>query len=155
MKASIAVAVIEHASEIARIAADALNVSVEAECAHVRRVLGAGRTFVAIADGHVVGFISNFITHDEHGRARFELDLLGVAPAWQGRGIGARLIESSVNAARDSKAATIRALVRRDNLPMRRLCSRRGLQRSKVAYQLWVSQAGDSGGSSERSEGRG
>lgn len=141
MKARIAVATADHTLEIAKVAAAALKVEVNTESRHVQRVLGAGYSFVAIADGKLVGFVSNFTTRDGLRRSRFELDLLGVAPAWQGRGIGARLVERSVQAARETSATEVRALVRRDNLPMRRLCSRSGFQRSEQACQLWVSQA--------------
>ena len=147
MKVQIAVATIAHAPEIANVAAEALTVGIEAESPHVQRVLDAGCTFVAIAEGDIVGFVSCFITRDEQDCGRFELDLLGVAPAWQGRGIGAQLVDTSLQAARESSATTIRALVRCDNMPMQRICARSGLTRSEQAYQLWVNQANQPAGS--------
>ena len=150
MRLQIALATNEHAPEIARVAAEALDAEIAVETAHVQRTLDAGYTFVATLNANVVGFVSNFITCDRRGRKRFELDLLGVAPGWQGRGIGARLVERSLRAARQTDAASIRALVRRDNLPMQRICARSGLQRSAVACQLWVSRAVQPAGNSAR-----
>ena len=150
MKLQVAVATIEHATEIARVAADALNAKVEAKSTHVIRTLDAGYTYAALGDGRVVGFVSNFLTRDGQGRSRFELDLLGVAPAWQGRGIGALLVARSMRAARYSEAATIRALVRRDNYPMQRLCARSGLQRSARDSQLWTSLAAQPAGNCDQ-----
>lgn len=126
---------------------------VKAESARVRRVLGAGHTFLAKADGNIVGFASSFVTPDEHGNARFELDLLGVAPSWQGRGIGARLGERSLHEADETGAATIRALVRRDNMSMRRLCIRLGFRRSEAVHQLWASKTGRPANNCERYSG--
>lgn len=139
MKVRIVVARNRHAPGIARVAAAALEAKVTADRHHVMRVLDAGCTFVAIAEGEVVGFVSNFTTRDSQNRSRFELDLLGVAPAWRGGGIGARLIGTSLQAARETGAATIRALVRRDNIAMQRICAHSGFQRSPQACQLWVS----------------
>ena len=150
MRLQIAQATFDHAPEIARVAAEALNAEVAVKSAHVRRALNAGNTYVALADGRVAGFVSNFTTCDGHGRSRFELDLLGVSPGWQGRGIGARLVERSLRAARQADAKTIRALVRRDNSPMQRISARCGLQRSAGAFQLWVSSAAQPAGNSAR-----
>ncbi|MYD11364.1 MAG: GNAT family N-acetyltransferase [Chloroflexi bacterium] len=150
MKLQIAVATIGRAPDIARVAAEALAAEVASESAHVKRALDAGYTYVALADGSVAGFVSNFITCDGLGGSRFELDLLAVAPGWQGRGIGARLVGRSMKAARLTDARTIRALVRRDNSPMQRVCARSGLQRSARAFQLWVSRAPQPAGKSAR-----
>lgn len=150
MRLQIALATNEHAPEIARVAAKALAAEIAVETAHVKRTLDAGYTYVALVDGWVAGFVSNFTTRDRHGRNRFELDLLGVAPDWQGRGLGARLVERSLRAARQADAATVRALVRSDNRPMQRICSSSGLQRSAVACQLWVSRAVQPAGKSAR-----
>lgn len=150
MKLQISVATSSYAPEIARVAAETLDTDVALESAHVKRTLDAGYTYVATAQGTVVGFVSNFKTCDGLGRSRFELDLLGVAPVWQGRGIGARLIERSLRAARQADAMTIRALVRRDNISMQLLCARSGLQRSARAWQLWASQAAQPAGNGAR-----
>jgi len=137
----IAVATIDHRHGIADVAAEALGAKVVPDSPRVQHVLDAGCAFVALAEGRVVGFVSNFKTRDETGHGRFELDLLGVAPAWQGRGIGSALVERSMQAARCSNATTLRALVRCDNMPMQRICRRCGLQRLQSACQLLLSRA--------------
>ncbi len=142
MKVRIRTATADHAPEVATIAFKALSMRIDADSPRVQRILEDGNTFVAIVEGQVAGLVSNFITCDAQGGRRFELDLLGVAPAWQGRGIGALLVERSLQAASEAGAITLRALVRRDNKPMQRTCSRTGLQRSAQIYQLWASQAG-------------
>ncbi len=141
MKTSIAVATTAQAFAIANVAAEALSAHIDAGSPRARRILAACGAFAAIADNQVVGFVSNFITRDARGGRRLELDLLGVSPAWQGRGIGARLVGRSLQLARESEATTVRALVRCDNVAMQRICSRQGFERSVQASQLWISQA--------------
>lgn len=145
MKVLVAAARREHAQGIATVAAAALFASIDADCPRMQRILDVGSTFVAIAEGQVAGFVSNFITRDARGAERFELDLLAVSPLWQGRGIGARLVRSSLQAARKSGATTIRALVRCKNQPMQRICSRAGFQKSDKTYHLFVSAVARSG----------
>ncbi|MCY3796614.1 MAG: N-acetyltransferase [Chloroflexi bacterium] len=138
MKVMIGRATPEDALAIASLAADALATRIDADSPRVRKILNEGLTFVARIDESMVGFASNFFTFDQEGRRRFELDLLAVAPGAQGRGIGGRLVEASLAAARDSKPVLIRTLVRSENWSMQRLCRRYGFTRSPGQKQLFV-----------------
>ena len=128
----------EDAGAIAMLAAEALAMSIDADASRLRRLLDAGLTYVAILDADIVGFADSFVTCDRHGRRRFELDLLAVAPDAQGSGVGSRLVEASLTAARDSKPQLIRALVRSNNGPMRRLCRRHGFALCEENCALFV-----------------
>ncbi len=47
---------------------------------------------VAVEDGLVVGFVSSFLSRPPGAMPLWEVELLAVLPAYQGRGIGRRLI---------------------------------------------------------------
>ena len=138
MKVMIRRATPEDAGAIASLAAEALATQTEADAPRVRKLLDGGLTFVAKSDEAIVGFASSFFTSDLKGSRRFELDLLAVAPGVRGCGVGGRLIEASLVAARDSKPALIRALVRSNNGSMQRLCRRHGFTVSPGKHQLYV-----------------
>lgn len=138
MKAQIRLATAEDASAIARVAAEADLALIDADSPRVRRILDSGRSFVATRQSEVVGFVDGFVTAGAAGERRYELDLLGVAPAAGGRGLGGRLLAASVCAATERAAAQIRALVRCGNLPMERLCERHGFARSPRSFALYI-----------------
>lgn len=138
MKVMIRPARAEDASAIASLAADGLRMRIDADSPRVYKFLDAGLTFVATKDEAFVGFASSFFTFDQDGSRRFELDLLAVTPAAQGRGVGGRLIEASLFAARESKSVLTRTLVRSDNGSMQRLCRRHGFTLLPGQYQLFV-----------------
>ncbi len=128
----------EDAGAIARIAELAQVASIDADSHRVRSLLAEGQTFVATIDGAIIGFADSFITPDPTGGDRFEFDLLAVAPAAQGRGVGGRLVAESLAAAADSGARHVRALVRCENAAMRKLCRRRGFTRHPESFALYV-----------------
>ncbi len=74
MNVEIEVTTQEHAQAIARIAAAALAVDIDADSPRVRQILSEAFTYVAIVDGNVVGFVDSFMTMDASDRNRFELD---------------------------------------------------------------------------------
>jgi GNAT superfamily N-acetyltransferase len=131
-------AIADDAGAIAILAAEALATPIDADSPRLRRLLAEGFTYTATLDEDVVGFADSFVTFDREGRARFELDLLAVAPQMQGGGIGSRLIEASLHAARHYEPALIRALVRSDNQRMRRLCHRHGFSLSEDNCALFI-----------------
>ena len=128
----------EDAGAIARIAAITGVASIDAESPRVSQILGESRTLVAAIYGDVIGFADGFFTPDPTGGRRYELDLLAVAPAARGRGVGKSLAAASLAAARDGGARHIRALVRCDNTAMQQLCRRCGFSRSSKCFALQV-----------------
>ena len=64
----------------------------------------------------VVGLADTFSTEDSTGLKRWEVDLLAVHPAYQGRGIGKILVDQAIRAGQGSGADIARALVRVDNI---------------------------------------
>ena len=138
MKVMIRRATPDDACAIALLAAEALAARMDADSPRVRKILNEGLTFVATIDEAIVGFASSFFTLDLDGSRRFELDLLAVAPGVRGHGVGGRLVEASLFAARESKPALIRTLVRSNNGSMQRLCRRHGFTLSPGKYQLFV-----------------
>ena len=128
----------EDAGAIASLAADALAMRIDADSPRVRRILNAGLAFVAADENAILGFASGFFTFDQDTNRRFELDLLAVANGIRGRGVGSRLVEASLAAARDHRSKLMRALVRSDNRSMQRLCRRHGFAALPRKYQLFV-----------------
>ncbi len=67
-----------------------------------RGALDAGLLLVAAVDGRVVGF-----ARVEEADGRAHLEQLSVVPAWTGCGIGSRLAEAALRAARDAGHSTM------------------------------------------------
>lgn len=141
MRVLIRPAMPEDARAIATIAAATKLASIDADSPRARKILSENRTFVATAQSEVIGFVDGFITLDGGGNRRFELDLLAVAPAAQGRGVGGRLTAACVAAAVAGGARQLRALVRCDNTTMHRFCRRQGFKRSARCFNLYVADA--------------
>lgn len=106
----------------------------------IRRLLETDNRdcFVARDAGGLLAFADHFITGSARDQRRLELDLLAVAPRAQGQGLGRRLLGKSVSLARQRDVAVLRALVRSDNLAMRRLCCSAGLKPSELEFNLYV-----------------
>ncbi|TWB18260.1 acetyltransferase (GNAT) family protein [Rhizobium sp. ERR 1071] len=70
--------------------------------------------FVALADGKVVGWCDisrhGFPSHAHAGRLG-----MGIIPAYRGRGLGRRLLEATLRAARDAEIECIELSVHADN----------------------------------------
>ena len=126
---------------IARIGRQALGEDIAHEEPRVQGILRDGLTFVATSAGEVLGFTGNFLTRSAGGASRFELDLLGVASAARGQGIGSQLVGHSLARARQSEARRLRTLVAAGNLAMQRICKRHHLTRSDETYALYVAEA--------------
>lgn len=138
MKLSLRRACPADAAAIARIAETCFGDAFDSQ--RIRRLLEAGNRDCVVArdDGGVLAFADHFITVSGRNQRRLELDLLAVAPRVQGQGLGRRLLEKSVSLAQQRDVAALRALVRSDNLAMRRLCCSAGLKPSELEFNLYV-----------------
>ena len=124
------------AAAVAEIAQEAFGDSIDLD--YLAKALEAGSNFVALADGRAQGFAGGFVTVSGAGGRRFELDLLAVAAAARGMGLGTRLVQRSVEAASAQKVDVIRALVATGNLAMQRILGAAGFQRDEPARQLYA-----------------
>ncbi len=142
MRATVRRSTLVDAGAISRIAAAALASTIDVESPRVRRFLSQGRALVATSGEEALGFADGFITLDDAGRRRYELDLLAVAPNAQGHGIGSALVAACVSAATARHADEIRALVRTSNAGMARILQRHGFRPSLQVHTLHVGQPG-------------
>lgn len=85
-----------------------------------RDVVGAGQLYLAArAGGELVGYAGLAVVAGPP-QAEAEVHTIGVDPAWQGHGIGRRLLDRLLGAA-DDLGATVFLEVRTDNDPARTL----------------------------------
>ncbi len=98
-------------------------------------------TYVAIAEGRVVGMCDGFLTVDAAGVRRWEVDLLAVHPDRRGRGLGARLIAASSAAGQARGATCARGLIALANTPSQRAFQRNGYQADPIVRDLYVCRA--------------
>lgn len=94
--------------------------------------------YVATLDNQVIGFVENFVTISQTNDIRLELDLLAVHPDARGQGIGKKLIEVSIQKAKQLGVDYLRALIVSHNDVMRRACQRLGLEQSQELSGLYV-----------------
>ncbi len=92
--------------------------------------------WVAVQEGHVVGFASAFLTVNEAQERRWELDLVAVRPPLQGQGLGERLIRRAFQDGAQRHVAVVRALVRVGNLPSQKAFWGAGFRTDRRAYHL-------------------
>jgi len=104
----------------------------------------ASALWVAAEDGAVAGFVSAFLTIAGDGRLRWEVDLIAVRPASQGRGLGTRLIRRICEASQARAITLTRALIRVENVPSQRAFQSAGFitdgRRHKLL--LWPPETG-------------
>lgn len=138
MKIEIRSAQVDDANAIQDIIQLSFDNQVDIEQIQRLLVLNNNFTYVAIKSGDVLGFIDNFVTVSQDNRLRLELDLLAVHPEARGQGIAKRLIEKSINQARNLSVHEIRALVASQNGVMQRVCNRLGLVQLSNDLALYV-----------------
>ncbi|HRL10658.1 MAG TPA: GNAT family N-acetyltransferase [Aggregatilineales bacterium] len=106
------------------------------------------RGWVALDAGRVVGFLDGFTTRAQDGVRRWELDLIAVHPAAQGRGAARGLVSAALEAVQG--VDLIRALVRVDNTPMQRVMAQTGFAIEESGpHVLMVADADPDAGASE------
>lgn len=91
--------------------------------------------WVAAEDGAIAGFASAFLTVVADIR-RWEIDLLAVKRANQGRGLGTRLIAHTSRTGRSHAVSLTRALVRADNVAGQRAFQTTGFARDPRLHAL-------------------
>ncbi len=96
-------------------------------------------TRVAVDGDHILGFVDGFTTLSEDNLCRLEVDLLAVAPVWQGQGIGRELARRLTEATADVDFA--RALIRIGNLGSQRAFAAAGYAPETSTSWLFVSAA--------------
>ncbi|MBZ0279618.1 MAG: GNAT family N-acetyltransferase [Anaerolineae bacterium] len=111
-----------------------------ADAALMRQVIwdAAHLTQVAIVDDGVVGFVDGFNTLSLKGVPQWNLDLIAVHPAFQGRGIASDLMRANTGAGRDTGAGQARGLVAVDNVASQRTFMRCGYVCDEVVCGLYV-----------------
>ena len=131
----------DDATTVATVIAQSLGDTVQSE--HIQSVIAEDdhASFVAVDDEQVIGFVDGFLTIAQDGTRRWELDLLGVHPDYQGQGAGKKLIETFTNAASQYGATVVRALVATDNTPMQAAMTKTGYERLSATYELHISSA--------------
>lgn len=130
-------ATIEDAPGIARIMqASGLDHTPDLE--RIARVIPEHCTLVAVDGSEITGFVDSFATIAPNGTVRWEIDLLGVHPAWQGRGIARQLVSESVSERAQYGAQQTRALLRSDNLPSRRTFAWCDFKPEHVPFNLYA-----------------
>lgn len=104
----------------------------------IARLIGNGhRTLCAWAGSVCVGLVDAFTTPDPFGQSRWEVDLLAVAGAARGQGIGKRLVSESAEAA-PLATRYARGLVRVGNTPAERSFAAAGFRADPVTRTLYV-----------------
>jgi ribosomal protein S18 acetylase RimI-like enzyme len=95
------------------------------------------RVYLAEADAQAVGFCATFETASPQGR-RLELDMLGVAEQWRGRGIAQALVRRAMGDAAGRGIRSFRAVVATDNAASARVFERCGLLPGPERRELLV-----------------
>ncbi|MFC2037222.1 GNAT family N-acetyltransferase [Chloroflexota bacterium] len=97
---------------------------------------GPQRTWLAVANGSVTGFVVAFTTSGLHG-PRWEIDLLAVLPDWRKRGLATRLIRAAtVQGSRVAPEA--RAFVATDNEASARAFGQAGFRAKPQLRKLLI-----------------
>jgi GNAT superfamily N-acetyltransferase len=83
-------------------------------------------TYLAEADTACIGVLATFET-PYSGGVRLELDMLGVAEAWRGRGVATAMVNRAISEGRARGCIAFRAVVAAENYASRRVLAHCGL----------------------------
>lgn len=109
-------------------------------------------THVALCDDKLVGFVDGFLTLRIDGKRRWELDLIGVHPDYQRRGIARQLLMANTQAGRSMGAEVARGLVALANVSSQRTFAACGYTLNPQVCHLYICAA-DLSLPSEHAEG--
>ena len=93
--------------------------------------------YLAVSAGKVIGFCSCFETEAAPGKC-LEIDMIGTLPEHQSRGVGTRLLEYSLDEARQRCVTQARAVVALGNLGSQKAFGNAGLRPSSSPYDMLV-----------------
>lgn len=101
--------------------------------------------WVAERKNKILGFVSAFLTVDQAGERRWEMDLVAVRPTDQGKGLGQRLIGQAYQEGARHGVGVARALIQVRNLPSQRAFERAGFTTNRRDHHLllWPPQPSD------------
>jgi ribosomal protein S18 acetylase RimI-like enzyme len=108
------------------------------DIARIARVILEHCTLVAVDRNEIMGFVDSFATIGADRTIRWEIDLIGVHPAWQGRGIARQLVSAAILEGTQSNANQTRALIRADNLPSQRTFAWCDFKPEAIPFNLYV-----------------
>lgn len=101
-------------------------------------------TLIALVNHQVVGFVDAFETTSGAGVPRWEIDLLAVNPAFQGRGLGKQLTLATTKAGQQRGRTLARGLVAVNNIASQRTFARCGYHSDQVEHGLYIYTGRDS-----------
>jgi GNAT superfamily N-acetyltransferase len=94
-------------------------------------------SLVAETDGRVVGFLFGWVGASEFGMAEPTgwIDLIGVDPAYRGRGVGRALVDRFVQSGQELRAiAKVATLIDLDQSDIREFFTRRGFHHGRMVH---------------------
>lgn len=95
-------------------------------------------TLIALVNQQVVGFVDAFETTSGAGVLRWEIDLLAVDPAFQGRGLGKQLTLAATKAGQQRNRTLARGFVAVNNIASQRTFARCGYHSDQVEHGLYI-----------------
>jgi ribosomal protein S18 acetylase RimI-like enzyme len=98
------------------------------------------KTFVAEAGDQIIGFVDGFSTLSARCVLRWEVDLLGVAPAWRGHRLGEHLTRACLQAGQKRGARLARALIQVNNFASQITFQRLEFISQAMIYRLYVTR---------------
>ena len=92
--------------------------------------------WVAERKNKILGFVSAFLTVDQAGERRWEMDLVAVRPTDQSKGLGQRLIRRAYQDGGRQGVGVARALIQVSNLPSQRAFQSAGFTTDRRDHHL-------------------